>query len=140
MPNGGQVSNTGDDNPVTGFTGIRLNATNSTLQVYENGALAGSAVSVGTLLSGQYYALSYDVDTATGSLSNVMFDGSPVSGLSSTAFTDAATSFVGVLTEEHASGALSSLTVSSVPEPTAIGIAVSIGGLGILRRRRHHAR
>jgi len=81
-------------NSTTSFTGLNLKGDGS-LQLYVNGTAVGSPVATIPLVSGTFYALSYDVDTATGALSNVIFNGSAVSGFSTTGFTASATSFAG---------------------------------------------
>ncbi len=130
-----------------GFTGLMLNEQNDTLQVYANGVATGAAVSTGTDASEStpalnvFYSLSYDVDTTTGSISNVKFAGNSVVGLSTTAFTDAATQFVGALSAADSRAFMKNLAVESiesaaVPEPASIGLAgAMLGGL-LLRRKR----
>lgn len=136
MPNGGQVSVTGDDTPLANFTGLRLDIAGGTLQVYENGILAGTPVAVGSLSTNQYYNLSYAVDTATGDISSVVFDGAAPIDFTTTAFTNAATAFAGVLSEQQGNGVLQSFSVTAVPEPTAFAtIALGVGALTLRRRR-----
>jgi len=122
----------------TNFTGLVLNIETSTIQVYSGGALQGSAVSVSPISFGSLYSLSYTVDTTTGALSSVVFNGSSVSGLTSSAFTDPATSFVGVASYSQSRGTFDNLLVTTVPEPSA-AIMLALGGFGLvfhIRRSR----
>ena len=124
----------------TNFTGLVLNVETSTLRVYSGGALQGSAVSVSPISFGSLYNLSYSVDTTSGALSSVVFNGSSVSGLTSSAFTDAATSFVGVASYSQSRGTFDNLVVTAVPEPSSV-VMIALGGLGlVLNVRRARAR
>lgn len=130
-------SDGGASSSTNNFTGIIMDEVAGTLRVYSGGALQGSAVSVGSLSEGVFYTLSYDVDTATGALSNVVFNGSPVSGLTSSAFTDSATAYAGAMSGGGSRLILDNLLVepASVPEPATLGLA-AIGLVGLTRRRR----
>ena len=116
----------------TGFTGVSFKA-DGTLAVIENG-VAGATASVSALAYSTLYSLSYDVDTTTGSLSNVVFNGSSVS-LSTTAFTSAATTYVGYATDTGSRGGFTTFEVSSVPEPASLSILV-LGGAALITRRK----
>ncbi len=116
------------------FTGLILNEMNGTLQVYSGGTLAGSATSVGTVVEGQFYNLEYTIDTSTGELKSVFFDGNVVTGLSSTAFTDAATAFAGALSGSSSRLIIDNFVVEAVPEPAMVGLAGLL--LAGLKRRR----
>jgi hypothetical protein len=97
---------------LTGFTGLNLKS-NGTLQLYVNGSAVGSPVSVGALTNGTFYNLSYNVDTATGAISSVVFNGAAVSGISSTGFTNAATAYAGVFSAAGARAQANNITISS---------------------------
>lgn len=116
----------GTPSSIDNFTGLIMNEVNGTLQVYSGGALNGSAVSVGTLAEGVTYTLVFDVDTATGAISGVTFDGSAVSGLASTAFTDAATAFAGVLSGGNSRLTLLDLLVEGFEPPPPTGTVLMV--------------
>lgn len=96
---------------LTGFTGLNLLA-NGNLQLYANGAAVGSPVATGALTSGVFYTLSYNVDTGTGAISSVVFNGVPQT-FSSSAFTNAATAFGGLLTRSGARASMKNFTVTT---------------------------
>jgi len=104
---------------LTGFTGLRLTATDSgvgTLTLYENGAVAGAAVSTGvTIYFNTFYDLAYTVDTATGDISDVVVAGVPITDFTTTAFTDAATAYAGffILGDQNARGNVDNFLVTS---------------------------
>jgi hypothetical protein len=121
----------------TSFTGIMLNEVNGTLQVFENGSAAGSAVSIGSVVENTFYSLSYDVNTTTGALSNVRFEGVAKAGLSSAAFTNAATAVAGVMDQNGSRGGFKSFSVDAVPEPASLGLlCLAAGGLFTRRQRQ----
>lgn len=125
------------------FTGLYIDEANGTLQVMADGSLAGGAVSVGTISEGVFYNIGFDIDTTSGDLSNVMFDGNPVGGLSSTAFTDAATAYAAIAVGNGSRAYFNHFVVSEaaaapVPEPSALTL-LGLGGLLLVwRRRRRH--
>ncbi|MEI8340209.1 MAG: PEP-CTERM sorting domain-containing protein [Verrucomicrobiota bacterium] len=125
--------------PYVGFTGLILNEVNGTLQVYASGSLQGGAVSVGTIVEDTPFTISYTVNTTSGEISGVTFGGNAVSGLSSTAFTDSATSFVGALAGSSSRGSIDNLSVVSVPEPST-GALLLLSGLFFVNRRRANRR
>jgi hypothetical protein len=94
-----------------GFTGLNLRA-NGDLQLYANGAAVGSPVATGALTSGTFYTLSYNIDTASGAISNVVFNGTART-FSSSAFTNAATTFAGVLTRTGARASTRNFSVKT---------------------------
>jgi len=74
------------------FTGLKLSE-NGTLTLYADG-MAGQAAAGPPINRSTYYNLSYDVDTASGAIFNVMLQGSTgTHGFTTSAFTDAATGY-----------------------------------------------
>jgi len=127
------------------FTGLVLNEPNGTVQVMADGALVGSPVSVGTISEGVFHNVSYEIDTLSGGLSNVLFNGTPVLGLSSTAFTDAATMYAAVVVGGASRAYFNHFAVSevstaaAVPEPASLALLVPGGLLLAWRWRRRVA-
>jgi len=122
------------------FTGLALGA-NGTLSIYSGDSFS-SAVSLGGPLSinnTSFYNLSYNVDTTTGTVSGIVFNGSSVSGLSSTSFSNAATQFAGLSTYSASRGSFDNLVVSTaVPEPGTLALLAAAGiGLVLFRKRRN---
>lgn len=128
--------------PVTGLTGFRITQT-GTLILYENGSAASTlAYPAGSFTAdaNTFYTLSYNIDTTTGSLSDVTFAGQTYA-FTSTAFTDAATAYAGVglrWTGRDTQGYVDNFAINSIPEPAAIAL-FAIGGLMIATRRRTSA-
>ena len=87
---------------LTGFTGISASR-NGTLTLYENG-VAGTSVSTGVSMSWNLRSLSYEMDTRTGAITNILWAGSGVSGLNSTAFTRLATVHAAVVAFDSPGG------------------------------------
>lgn len=133
------------------FTGLVLDAAGSLSLVNDPfttgfngpGTTASPAIAfVGLWDPNAFHMLSYRVNTVTGRVSNISLGGSfadytPLSVY--TFFTDAATNFAGMYTSSgfaNGLGAVDNFTVA-VPEPgaMALGLAGSIGVLGIRRRR-----
>lgn len=102
-----------------GFTGIAFNPSQKTLRVYEAGAAVGDPVSVVTSGDKDYHTLTYTVDTADGSIEWVTLNARPVRGLASTAFTDANTDYVGILSLAGGRTGCKSMVVSEGKEQTA---------------------
>lgn len=94
----------------THFTGLLVQG-DGHLAVYEDGA-AGTTVEV-TVVPDTQYTLSYDVDTATGAIANIQFDGKAVKGLSSTAFTNAATAYAGLMSGDGGRTAFTRFSVTT---------------------------
>jgi hypothetical protein len=98
------------------FTGIMMCEKSTEagfLQLYEAGKPVGEPVAAPAIELGKFYNLQYDVDTRTGKLSNVMFDGKPIA-MESAAFNTAATQYAGVVTSggQNGRGAIDSFQVS----------------------------
>lgn len=123
---------------LTNFTGLTFDET-GTLRLYSGGTYTGQSASLGALSEDVYYTLSYTVNTSTGAISGITFDGNAVSGFSTTAFTDAATGFVGVASGSNSRAGFDDLTVVGVvPEPASAAM-VLLGCTGMvlhLRRSR----
>jgi hypothetical protein len=83
----------GGGNGFTGFTGLALNP-NGNLTLMENGTPGASVAYVGTWTANQMHLLSYNVDTRSGAISNVVLDGQSKS-YTTTAFNTAATTRAG---------------------------------------------
>gem|GEM_PF-587217 len=87
------------------FTGLKLvcggsdAAANGTLVLYQNGTPSTSVKYTGTFDLKKLHRLSYDVDTSTGAISNVKLEdsSSDYSVFHTTAFTNAATAYAGVV-------------------------------------------
>lgn len=117
------------------FTGLVIEEDADTIQLYEAGSAVGSAVALGVdLVDGVAYEIAYTVDTTTGALSGVTFNGNTVAGITSSAFTDAATENVGALTLTNSRGSLDELTVTVIPEPASVTL-LAVGSLLLVRRR-----
>lgn len=136
---------------VTNFSGFMISRPTGNLQLYVAGSAVGAAVpvaagplSLSTNISGVQtlipYTIKYDVDTASGDISNVTFNGTPIADFTTTGFTSAATANVGIVSDFGSNGiTFDNLNVSSaVPEPATLGL-VALSGLALLRRRRTQA-
>ena len=110
--------------------GIVYTTSTRTLQVAENGALVGSAVSVFADNANGLHSLSLLADTSTGELLAVWWDGARVQGLSSMAFTEAATTYVGCAARQGGRITFGDFKVSEgeLPDPTP---SVTVGSLHI---------
>jgi len=128
------------------FTGINLDKAGNVnlLQVSNDGNPAyPTAITLGNFggaFTTGLHHMSYDVDTTTGNISNLIIDSTPISTPTVSIFTDAATAFVGMY-GSSASGATLNLfdnvTLSTVPEPSAMVLAgIAVLGLGLLNRTR----
>jgi hypothetical protein len=129
-------------NPMQGFTGLVL-ANDGGLYVFQGGSgingqgTASSKVAFGgTFSTSAYYTLGYNVNTATGAISNVTLSGSTAdySSLTSSAFSNAATANLGFLTSSEDGGAygyVDNVSLSAVPEPASCAI-LTTGLIGLL--------
>ena len=109
------------------FTGIIFNPYAKTLQVYCNGSLQGPAVAVETTGDKDYHTLAYTVDTTSGEIEWVLFNGTPVHGLVTTAFTDANTAYVGIISNQGGRTACKGLEVSEgldLPSTPVLSLSV----------------
>ena len=110
------------------------------LSLTENGSSILEVSAFNGFSTGQFYNLSYTVDTANGSISDVIFNGnndsSYFTGL--TNFTAANTplaGFYGTSSTGVTGGYVDNFQVSTVPEPTELGL-LAVGGLGLLLEGR----
>ena len=99
------------------FIGIKVSEVSAeagNIQVWEDGKPVGQAVDLPLIEPGKFYTLQYDIDTTTGKLSNVKFDGKDIAGLESTKFTTAATAYAGVVQSggQNGRGAMDNFQVS----------------------------
>jgi hypothetical protein len=120
----------------TNFTGLQLDS-NGDVQLYQNGIASGSPITTGlAAAAGAFYPLSFNINTATGSISNIMYDGAPVSGITSSAFTAAATANFGVCSWGSGRCNFNDIEVAAAtPEPASLAL-LALGGLLVLPRRR----
>ncbi len=132
----------GNNEPNIGFTGLQIKP-NGNLTLIENGTTAaGGYTFVGTFSTSTFYNLNYEINTSTGGLANVIYNGTDVtSSFSTTAFsatgaTNLAGFFGSTANNTAFTGRVDNFTVSAIPEPS--GFALSIFGLGLVafRRRR----
>jgi hypothetical protein len=122
------VANPRASDDSTNFTGLVFgnNSGSGTLYLYIAGTGVVGSVTVlnGTLNTTSFYNVTYTVNTANGSLSNILFNGTAVVGLpATTAFTDAATSraaFYGSSDSGGRTGYVDNFTVS-----TAVGAGLA---------------
>jgi hypothetical protein len=125
-----------NSDPMTGFTGLVL-ANDGGLYVYTGRAPTTSKVAFGgTFNTSSFYTLGYDVNTTTGAISNVTLSGSTAdySGLTSSAFTNAATANLGFFTSSEDGGCygfVDNVALSTVPEPSSLILSVC-GLVGLL--------
>jgi hypothetical protein len=134
----------GDADASIRFTGLAVNLSNGTLNIFSNGVRQSSSVFVPT---GTMNRLTYSIDTTTGSITSVIFDTSDFtsafSGSSSAGvFTDTATNLVGFYGSSASlgtTGYVGSFVLSStstVPEPASTMLLIYGASLIGLRRRR----
>ncbi len=138
-PTGGEVTTT--------FTGLSIDV-NGTLRLITPNTPHGTGSTVfaasfpgpGGFSSSAFYTLSYTVNTTTGTISNVIYNGTDVSSdfaVTATGFQSTLVGFEGnTANDPTLFGLVDNFSVSGVPEPASLSVLL-IGGLGLLRRRRH---
>ena len=126
----------------TGFVGLSLAPDGALRLIDASASLVGSVAYTGTWNASVAHLLSYDVNTATGAISNVSLSGSTSTYAYTTAlFTSAATTYAGFYGAGDAiaqAGSLDNFQVSSTgPEPsTWVLAAAGLTVVAALRRRR----
>ena len=102
--------------------GIVYSSTDRTLQIAEGGALKGSAVAVVAEDPNGIHSISILVDTVSGSLLQIKWNGAIVQGLASSAFTAENTRFVGCAARPGGRICFGNFTVSegAVPDPAPV--------------------
>ena len=134
----------------SGFTGITMDPygdltfiNNGTASATAKAAAPGSASVVGGYITG-FNTLTYSIDTGTGAITQLIFDGtdltSSFSGL--TAFTPSVATLAGFygnspysVSENGYVDNFSVSTTGAVPEPGALGL-VAVGAMGLLMLKR----
>lgn len=121
---------------LTNFTGFTFDEAGS-LKLYSAGVQQGSAVALGPLSEFVFYNLSYTVDTTSGDVSGVVFNGNAISDFATTAFSNSATGFVGVMSANASRAGFDNLLVTAIPEPaTAVFLLGGVASLFVVRRRQ----
>lgn len=106
-------------------------------------SLASATVLTGSFDKSVYYPLTYTINTTTGAITNVNFNGtdftSTFAPASAGVFTDANTNLAGFYasTANNAAfiGRADNFSVATVPEPASVSL-LAAGALGVLLRRR----
>lgn len=120
---------------LSGFTGLAVDTQSGSLTLVENGTKASTISFTGSFDTGGFNTLGYSIDTTTGAISGVTLTGSTSTyDFSTSAFTDAATDYLGMGTEAGGpAGACSyydnlvvtSSTTHSPPSPPT-GVTASV--------------
>lgn len=113
---------------------------------FGDGSLLGTAVAYGgTFVAANYYDLSYQINTATGAISNISLEGSSADYSSLAAgvnkFTAANVKYAGIYTSSEGGmngyTSFDNFTVTSVPEPsTVVCLATGLACLYVVRKKR----
>ena len=118
-----RVADVGDTKAFQRFTGVAFDVVNKELRVYEGGTLKGQ-VKV-DFAETTFQHLSYTVNTETGLLEFILWNGNRVVGLESSAFTDEVTAYVGFTGWGSDRGYFKNLKVTSgVSMPQAPALTV----------------
>lgn len=127
-----------------GFTGLLVQP-NGTLRLIVGGApTAASVAPFAGFSTSTYYGLSFTVNTTTGSITSVLFNGNDNSAtfsgaVSAGAFTPAVTNLAGYYASsaQFTTGSVDNFLVAT-PEPGSAAL-LGLGTLGLLARRRRSA-
>ena len=113
---------------------------------FDSGSLLGTAVAYGgTFVAANYYDLSYQINTATGAISNISLEGSSADYSSLAAgvnkFTAANVKYAGIYTSSESGmngyTSFDNFTVTSVPEPsTVVCLVTGLACLYVVRKKR----
>ena len=113
----------GSGNPPAGtFSGLEV-VNDNAIQAYINGAAVGSPVSLGYTIGdsnhsrSNFYNLAYTIDTSSGSISNVSFNGASLTGFSATGFSVSGTAYAGVTAAQWDAVAFEDLSVVGQAPP-----------------------
>jgi hypothetical protein len=116
--------------PTKDFTGLSVNGA-GTITLFVNGVAQPDPVTAqapaGALALDTFYSFSYDVDTASGDVFNIKFNGAHVPDFATAAFTPAATAYAVFLVRQGVYGVVDNFTVTSIAGVVAPTIANAPG-------------
>ena len=126
------------------FTGLAVNPNGNVRLIGNSSNTIGSPVAISGFDAAATHTLSYSVDLATGTISNILLDGSAVSLTAPNGtFTLADTAYAGFHNMSNSGssfGSVDNFVISSpsVPEPAPL-VLLAVGGLGLLLIGRKRA-